>query len=48
MNIEIVKAEKQDLPHTLSLYADEDIDKRNVLPVRKAEEIFNDAIVSQL
>jgi GNAT superfamily N-acetyltransferase len=41
MNIEIVEAGKQDLSDILSLYADEDIDKGNVLPVRKAEEIFD-------
>ncbi len=41
MNIEIAEAGKGDLPDILSLYADRDIDAGNVLPVKKAEEIFD-------
>lgn len=41
MKIEIVEARKGDLPDILSLYADEDFDAGNILPVRKAKAIFD-------
>lgn len=41
MKIEIVEARKGDLPDILSLYADEDIDAGSVLPVGRAEAIFD-------
>jgi GNAT superfamily N-acetyltransferase len=41
MDIEIIEAKKEDLPDILKLYGEEDINARNVLPVRKAEAIFD-------
>jgi GNAT superfamily N-acetyltransferase len=40
MDIEIIEAGKEDLPHILSLYAEEDIDNGNVLPIGSAKAIF--------
>lgn len=41
MIIEIIAVQKEDLPDILALYAVEDINNGNVLPLRDAENIFN-------
>ncbi len=41
INIEIIEAKKEDLPRVLSLYAEEDMDDGNVLPIGYAEAIFD-------
>jgi GNAT superfamily N-acetyltransferase len=41
MKIKIMEAKKKDLPFILKLYAVKDIDAGNVLPIKKAEQIFS-------
>ncbi len=39
-NFEIIEAKKENLPHILRLYAEEDIDNGNVMSIGNAEAIF--------
>lgn len=41
MEVKIIEAKKKDIPAILDLYAVEDIDNGNVLPVGEAEKIFS-------